>query len=415
MSVENNIPAIRFKGFSGEWEDRKIKDIIANLSGGASIKPDDYQEKGKRTIPKGAVNSSGIADLSGSKYISLEFYGKNILSKVSSGDLVTSLRDLVPTAPSMGRVVKIKEPKEDFLMPQGVYKIALLKNADENFLISYSNSRLFRKIISREKNGSTQVHIRNGDFLDIEITKPKLQEQTKIGNYFQQLDTLIFQHQQKHDKLLNLKKSLLEKIFPKQGKNEPEIRFKGFSGAWENKNIFMLGEVVTGSTPSTQNQTYYSNDGIPWVTPTDISQNVTFQTAKYLSEFGGKVARLVPENTILVTCIASIGKNTLLGTLGSFNQQINGLIPHKSENNPYFLFTLSFLWSNQMKRTAASGTMQIVNKKEFSELKTTVPKHEEQTKIGKLFKTLDTLLSQHQSQLKKLKQIKQACLAKMFV
>ena len=238
----------------------------------------------------------------------------------------------------------------------------------------------------------------------LKISVPKKTEQTKIGNYFQQLDALIAQHQQKQNKLLNLKKALLEKMFPKQGADQPEIRFKGFSGEWERKYIFSLGEVVTGSTPSTQNQEYYSNAGTPWVTPTDISQNITFNTAKYLSELGKKQARLAPRNTILVTSIASIGKNTILGTLGSFNQQINGLIPNIKDNNPYFLFTESILWSDEMKRTAASGTMQIVNKKEFSEIETNVPVLKEQTKIGTLFKHLDTLLTQHQTQLKKTEQ-----------
>jgi type I restriction enzyme S subunit len=207
------VPEIRFKGFSGEWEEKKLNNIIDGLSGGASIAPSDYQEKGIRTIPKGAVNSTGVADLSGSKCITLDFYEKNILSKVSSGDLVTSLRDLVPTAPNMGRVVKIQAPKEDFLMPQGVYKIVLEKGVNENFVIAYSNSELFRKIISREKNGSTQVHIRNGEFLDIEITKPKPEEQTKIGNLFKQLDTLLNQHQTQLKKLNNIKQACLEKMF----------------------------------------------------------------------------------------------------------------------------------------------------------------------------------------------------------
>ena len=255
------VPAIRFEGFSGEWEENKFRDVISNLTGGASIAPGDYQDEGKRTIPKGAVNFTGIADLSGCKYITLDFFQRNILSKVSSGDLITSLRDLVPTAPNMGRVVKIVAHEEDFLMPQGVYKIFLVNGIDEQFIIAYSNSDKYRRIISREKNGSTQVHIRNGEFLDIEITQPKSNEQTKIGQYFQQLDTLIAQHQQKHDKLLNLKKSLLEKMFPKQGADEPAIRFKGFSGAWEEKSV---GEVCSISTGKNNTQDKISEGKYPF-------------------------------------------------------------------------------------------------------------------------------------------------------
>ncbi len=156
-----------------------------------------------------------------------------------------------------------------------------------------------------------------------------------------------------------------------------------------------LGEIMTGSTPSTSNSEYYSEDGIPWVTPTDINSQTISDTPRKLSEEGMKVGRVVPANTILCTCIASIGKNTLLTVKGSFNQQINCLTPNEY-NDAYFLLTESVFWSNIMKRMAAAGTMQIVNKTEFSELTTMVPKLEEQKKIGQYFRALDHLITLHQ-------------------
>lgn len=170
-------------------------DVIEKLTGGASIAPDDYVDVGYRTIPKGAVNSSGVADMSGCKNVSEIFFKKNISSKTSSGELVTSLRDLVPTAPNMGRIVRICEKTEDFLMPQGVYSIIVKEKNSEDFLIAYSNSPEYRKIIMAEKNGSTQVHIRNGEFLNIDIPLPPYEEQMKIGEYFKTLDNLITLHQ----------------------------------------------------------------------------------------------------------------------------------------------------------------------------------------------------------------------------
>jgi len=166
-------PKRRFAGFTDDWERRKLGDVVEKLTGGASIEPGDYLDAGVRTIPKGAVNESGVADLSGSKFVSLEFFHKNYSSHVSTLDLVTSLRDLVPTAPNMGRIVRITGENEKFLMPQGVYKLKLFSGMDENFLIAYSNSEKYRRIVSAEKNGSTQVHIRNGEFLNIGIPLPK--------------------------------------------------------------------------------------------------------------------------------------------------------------------------------------------------------------------------------------------------
>ena len=207
------VPELRFAGFADDWEQRKLSGIIEKLSGGASIKPTDYLEDGIRTIPKGAVNATGIADLSGSKYISEDFFEKNITSHAHTSNLVTSLRDLVPSAPNMGRIVRIEGDDEQFLMPQGVYKLELFEGMDGNFLISFSNSDKYRKIISAEKNGSTQVHIRNGEFLNIDINLPSEHEQKKIGSFFKQLDNTIALHQRKLDLLKEQKKGFLQKMF----------------------------------------------------------------------------------------------------------------------------------------------------------------------------------------------------------
>ena len=196
-------------------------------------------------------------------------------------------------------------------------------------------------------------------------------------------------------------------------KKKPAIRFKGFTDSWEQRKLGELGEIMTGSTPSTSKSEYYSEDGIPWVTPTDINSQTISDTPRKLSGEGIKVGRVVPANTILCTCIASIGKNTLLTVKGSFNQQINCLTPNEY-NDAYFLLTESEIWSNIMKRMAAAGTMQIVNKTEFSELTTMVPKLEEQKKIGQYFHTIGYLITLHQRKYDKLQIIKKAMLEKMF-
>ena len=193
----------------------------------------------------------------------------------------------------------------------------------------------------------------------------------------------------------------------------PAVRFKGFEDDWEQRKLLELGQIMTGSTPSTSKSEYYSEDGIPWVTPTDIEATTISDTPRKLSEEGAKVGRVVLANTILCTCIASIGKNTLLMVKGSFNQQINSLTPYE-ENDAYFLLTESELWSNKMKRMAASGTMQIVNKTEFSELRTMVPKSAEQKQIGSYFRNLDNLITLHQRKLEKLQLVKKSMLEKMF-
>ena len=199
-----------------------------------------------------------------------------------------------------------------------------------------------------------------------------------------------------------------------ENRKAPKLRFKGFTDAWEQRKLGDIGTITTGSTPSTSIPDYYSDDGIIWVTPTDISENITFKSARKLSELGQQVGRVVPKNTILVTCIASIGKNTMLGNTGSFNQQINGLTPNENKYEPYFLLIESEIWSAQMRKSAAAGTMQIINRTEFSGLETWIPKLNEQKVIGTYFRNLDNLITLHQRKLDRLKNIKKSMLDKMF-
>lgn len=156
-----------------------------------------------------------------------------------------------------------------------------------------------------------------------------------------------------------------------------------------------LGKVETGNTPSTSIKDYYSEDGLNWITPTDITSNITLTTEKKLSEKGEKVGRVIPANSILCTCIASIGKNTFSPVKCAFNQQINALIPSK-DNDPYFLFVDSYNWSQSMLKGAGGLTFQIVNKTEFSNIETWIPSNSEQKKIGSLFYKLDNLITLHQ-------------------
>ena len=186
-----------------------------------------------------------------------------------------------------------------------------------------------------------------------------------------------------------------------------------FSHSWEQRRLGDLGLIETGNTPSTLNKEYYSEVGLNWITPTDIVSNITETTERKLSKQGEKVARVIPANSILCTCIASIGKNTFSPVKCAFNQQINALIPN-GNNDPYFLFTDSANWSNKMKKGAGGLTFQIVNKTEFSNIETIVPSKEEQIKIGQYFYSLDTLITLHQRNYEKLKNVKKALLEKMF-
>ena len=292
------------------------------------------------------------------------------------------------------------------------------QGVNSDFYLQYFEAGYFdREIYKIAQEGARNhglLNVSTEDFFHSMLVFPPLEEQERITEILTQCDHVIELKEQKLDELKQLKKEFLRKMFPAKGCDTPEIRFPGFTGAWEQRKLGELGTITTGSTPSTSIPDYYSDDGIVWVTPTDICENITFESARKLSDLGQQVGRIVPKNTILVTCIASIGKNTMLGNTGSFNQQINGLTPNENECDPYFLLTESALWSAKMKSSAAAGTMQIVNRTEFSELKTWLPSLIEQQAISDFFRQLDNLITLHQRELEETKTYKKT-LAKLLL
>ncbi len=416
-NVKKTSPKIRFPGFTDAWEQRKLGGIIDKLTGGASIAPDDYVNEGVRTIPKGAVNDTGIADMSGCKYVSDEFFKKNISSKTSTGELVTSLRDLVPTAPNMGRIVRITGDSEDFLMPQGVYSIILKENYDEDFLIAYSNSPEYRKIISTEKNGSTQVHIRNGEFLNINIPVPSYYEQKKIGESIKNLDNLITLHQRKCDELKNYKKGLLQQMFPLPGESTPRIRFPGFTDAWEQRKLSDISDVRDGTHDSPS----YLSEGHPFVTSKNVKDGyINYDDIQYISDEDFEAINKrskVDINDILMGMIGTIGNLALIRTEPDFAIKNVALI--KDTKQVSYMYLYHYLQSPSTERQLLSGldggTQKFVSLKNIRELNIMVPSEAEQIKVGGFIEAIDNTITLHQSKCDELKNYKKGLLQKMFV
>ena len=404
MTKKSDAPAIRFKGFSDAWEQRKLTEFVEFFSG-LTYTPNDVQENGTLVLRSSNVSNGEVVDAD-NVYVNPQVVNSE---NVKVGDIVVVVRN--GSRSLIGKHAQIKAFMPNTVI--GAFMTGIRSECPE-FTNALLNTSRFEEEIAMNM-GATINQITGYMFSKMEFKVPCLDEQKKIGEYFEKLDRLVTLHQRKFEKLTNVKKSMLEKMFPQNGSSYPEIRFKGFTDPWEQRKLGELGTITTGSTPSTSIPDYYSDDGIVWVTPTDICENITFESARKLSDLGQQVGRVVPKNTILVTCIASIGKNTMLGNTGSFNQQINGLTPNENECDPYFLLTESALWSAKMKSSAAAGTMQIVNRTEFSELKTWLPSLIEQQAISDFFRQLDNLITLHQRELEKLQNIKKSMLEKMFV
>ena len=398
-SVKKKVPELRFKGFTDDWEERKLKDIAQFNP--KTVLPDEFEYVDLESVVGTEMIShrTESKDQAPSRAQRLAQKGDVFYQTVRPYQMNNYLYDL---------------PYDNYVFSTGYAQMR--PNIDSYFLLNSVQNKQFVQHVLDRSTGTSYPAINSSDLSNIEIHVPsKLSEQQKIGAFFQSIDDTIALHQRKLDLLKEQKKGYLQKMLPKNGAKVPELRFAGFADDWEERKLKELGDIQTGNTPPTSDSDNYSLDGVLWVTPTDIKSLVISNTAKKLSQVGVTKARIAKAGSILVTSIASIGKNTLLRMDAGFNQQINSLTP-TSENDSYFLLTQSEKWSEKMKQTAASATMQIVNKTDFSNISTYVPVHkEEQEKIGSFFKQLDETIALHQRKLDLLKEQKKGFLQKMFL
>ncbi|WP_267240056.1 restriction endonuclease subunit S [Lactobacillus delbrueckii] len=315
----------------------------------------------------------------------------------------------------VGKVTEIQNP-DPFPTVSGLHTIPIRPNKEfaAGFLGHYMNAPFYHDQLFKLMQGVKVLSLSKSAVIQTKINSPSYCEQRLISRMINLIDGTITLHEEKKRQLERLKSALLQKMFADKS-GYPAIRFEGFDKAWEERKLKELGDIQTGNTPPTSDSDNYSLDGVLWVTPTDIKSLVISNTAKKLSQVGVTKARIAKAGSILVTSIASIGKNTLLRMDAGFNQQINSLTP-TSENDSYFLLTQSEKWSEKMKQIAASATMQIVNKTEFSNISTYVPVHkEEQEKIGSFFKHLDDTIALHQQKINNINSVKKSLLQKMFI
>ena len=265
--------------------------------------------------------------------------------------------------------------------------------------------------------GSTFESINSDAIRNAIIKLPSKAEQEKIGQYFSSLDTLLTLHQRKLDQLKTIKKALLEKMFPKNGKSVPDIRFKGFTDAWEQHNLsdFMADFIV----PMRDKPREFSGS-IPWTRIEDIEgkylngslsgQYVSFETIKNMN------LKIIPKNSLIVSSSASFGVVAIITQDLITNQTFIGLVP-KEEKDLDFWYTFFHSSSARkyMELQSVGSTIFYIAREKFVTMPVIIPLKEEMKKIGIFYSSLDSLLTLHQRKLDLLKNIKKSLLQKMFV
>ncbi len=394
MMNRKHVPKRRFSSFKGKWEENIFGELVVRSS--------------EMILDKNLPNVEYEDIISGEGKLN-----KNIFAKKNNKKGIYFTEQSVLFG-------KLRPYLQNWLLPNfngiavGDWWVLQSNKLDSKFLYMYIQTKRFQILA----NQSTGTKMPRSDWETVKggtIFAPSYSEQEAIGNFFQTIDSLITLHQHKLDKLKNLKKSYLAVLFPDEGERVPKRRFPGFEGEWEEKKLEELGKVITGNTPSTSNASYWSTSskGHTWVTPTDINDILICYSERYLSDLGWLIARTVPENSVLITSIASIGKNTINTIPVAFNQQINAIVPQN--HNSYFILCAMSRYEKQFKNLAGQTATPIINKLTFEKFEIPVPTIEEQEIIGEFFKKIDKSINLQQEKLDKLKDLKKAYLNELFV
>lgn len=409
MAEKKNIPEIRFKGIDGAWDEKEIGMVLTEKKRPVELKDNEIYELVTVKRRNEGVVSRGFLK------------GKDILVKnyfeVRAGDYIISKRQVIHGA--------------NGIVPQNLNK-AIVSN---EYLVSVDNEAIsteFWMLISKLPEMYKKFFLSSYG-VDIEklvfdvndwkkrfVKIPSLNEQEKIIVFFKKLDKLITLHQRKYDKLVSLKKAMFEKMFPKNGADVPEIRFKGFDGKWEERK---LGEIspLRGGFAFQSNQ--YCEQGIPILKISNI-----LSTGEIGGEFNFYEEQENDENftlpnkaALMAMSGATTGKVSILNKnddIKVYQNQRVGYFCDKGLVNYLFISTIvrSNLFADKLSSVLVAGAQPNVSSKEIDSFEFKIPKEkEEQTKIGNYFQNLDKLISLHQKELEKLKNIKKACLEKMFV
>ena len=393
MTEKRKSPALRFRGYTDDWEQRKLGDVV-QITMGQSPDGSTYSDE-----PSDYILVQGNADLQNG-WVCPRIWTTQITKKADAGDLIMSVR---APAGAMGKTAY------NAVIGRGV--AAIKGNEFIYQLLVKMDTDGFWKTLSC---GSTFESLNSDNIKNAEAKVPTAAEQIKIGAFFQYLDNLITLHQRKLEKLKLVKKSMLEKMFPKNGSSVPEIRFNGFTDDWEQRKLGELYEKV-----SRKNDLTYGKDDIISVA------NMYFKEDSYITD----ESYLLTYNIFELGDIAFEGNKSKNYAHGRFVENTigNGIVSHvfdvfKPIMKPYDLQFWKYAINNEqlmggilLRSTKASTMMTNLVANDFLQETFLTPTYPEQQKIGAFFKQLDNLITLHQRKVEKLQIMKKSMLEKMFV
>ena len=419
MTEQAKVPAIRFAGFTDPWEQRKLGDVADIKTGpfGTLLHAEDYVDDGipivttehfkTGVLPK---DKEGIPQVSEEDAKRLEQYrakeGDILFSRVGSVDANAQVFAGQDGWLFSGRVLRARPD------------LTLVSSAYLHYELETEEVK--SSVISRAVGG-TMASINTEILFQTPIFIPaKMTEQNKIGSTCARLDSLITLHQRKYDKLVVFKKSMLEKMFPKDGESVPEIRFAGFTDPWEQRKLSEVATFGGGHTPPMADPDNYEDGYVLWVTSQDVKSNYLDRTTTQITEKGAKELTLYPAGSLVMVTRSGILRHTLpvaeLRKPSTVNQDIRVILPQGECCGEWLLqFFISHNKELLLEFGKTGTTVESVDFGKIKDMLLYMPSTVEQQQIGDFFAKLDSLITLHQRKLELLRNIKKSLLDKMFV
>lgn len=403
MEQNNKTPQIRFKGYTAAWKKYKYEEIGVNLQGG-NLSYEDLNDNGKYK-----------AVLYGDLYTNFDCVIKDIKKRTNHKSLTIQKNDILfPQSTTVDSYSLISPAclNEESAETSGVFVIRPNKDVDGNFICYYSKgNEQQRKKLSKKGQGLTIVHLYYQSIKDETIMLPSIIEQKQISEMFLNLDNHITLLQRKYDKLVNVKKSMLDKMFPKDGETVPEIRFKGFTDPWKQCKLGELGSVsmchriFKEQTSENGEIPFYKIGTFGTVADAFISKEL-FEEYKSKYPYPSK-------GDILISASGSIGRTVEFTGEDEYFQDSNIVwLNHDERISNSFL---SCFYSVVKWAGIEGSTIKRLYNDNILNTLISLPSICEQEKIGAYFSNLDNLITINQRKLEKLKNIKKSCLEKMFI
>ena len=399
MQDNEKKPALRFKGFTDPWEQRKLEEYL--------------EVSGQKNF-EGIYTKEDVLSVSGDFGIvnQIEFQGRSFAGASVANYGVVETGDIVYTKSPLKSnpygIIKANKGKNGIVSTlYAVYKPKQSANPEFVQIYFEQDARMnnyMHPLVNKGAKNDMKVSAENA--LKGQIVFPDIKEQRTISEFFRNLDTLITLHQRKYEKLVNIKKSMLDKMFPQNGVSVPEIRFKGFTDPWEQRKLGDISEIKTGPFGSTLHADDYVSDGIPIITtehfktgslPIDkcglpqVSENDFSRLSAYILNAGD----------IVFSRVGSVDINALITPFQStwlFSGRVLRVRP-QNKNSSQFLHTLLETEDvkNDIRTRAVGQTMPSINTEILKTTPLRLPESTlEQEQLGKYFLNLDTLITLHQ-------------------